>query len=99
MGLRNFLSRRRTPGAAKPWSVAPAPVIERAPLTPAQQAHLEDAWAELRQAAQEAGVKSLRACTPDSSRLEDNPDTVRAMTRIIQGTQKDTEEARRTYSD
>ncbi|ELT44185.1 hypothetical protein G205_13317 [Arthrobacter nitrophenolicus] len=67
-------------------------MTERAPLTPAQQADLEEAWAELRQAAQEAGVKSFRACTRDGSRWEENLDSVRAMTRTIKGIQKDTTE-------
>jgi hypothetical protein len=53
---------------------------------------LEEAWAELRQAAQDAGVKSFRACTRDGSRWEENLDSVRAMTRTIKGIQKDRDE-------
>jgi hypothetical protein len=65
---------------------------ERAPLTPAQLADLEEAWAELRQAVQEAGVKSFSACTRDGSRWEENPDSVRAMTRMIKDAQTSTAE-------
>ena len=98
--LRDFLDRRRTPTAAVgPFPVASVAATERPQLDSAQLADLEEAWAELRQAAQEAGVKSFHACTRDGSSWGDNPDTVRAVTRIIQGTQKDTAEARRTYSD
>ncbi|TNB69776.1 hypothetical protein FHJ30_17635 [Arthrobacter sp. BB-1] len=62
------------------------------PLTPAELADLEEAWVELRQASQEAGVKSFRACTRDGSRWEDNPESVRAMTRMIKDTHKYTVE-------
>ncbi|MFJ6272276.1 hypothetical protein ACIQG8_20055 [Pseudarthrobacter oxydans] len=65
---------------------------ERPALTPAQLADLEAAWSELRQAAQEAGVKSFSACTRDGSRWEENPESVRAMTRMIKDTHKDTTE-------
>jgi len=65
---------------------------ERPPLTPAQLADLEEAWAELRQAAQEAGVKSFSACTRDGSRWEENLNSVRAMTRTIKDAQKYTVE-------
>ena len=92
MGLREFFGRRRTPAAAESFPVASATETERAPLTPAQLAELEEAWVELRQASQEAGVKSFRACTRDGSRWEDNPESVRAMTRMIKGTQKYTAE-------
>lgn len=92
MGLREFFGRRRKPTAAESFPAASATETQRAPLTPAQLADLEEAWVELRQASQEAGVKSLRACTRDGSRWEDNPDSVRAMTRMIKGTQKYTAE-------
>lgn len=68
--------------------MASAVEAERTPLTPAQLADLEEAWTELRQAAQEAGVKSFSACTRDGSRWEENPGSVRAMTRMIQDAQK-----------
>lgn len=91
MGLRNLLGRRRTPTAAEPLPVAGVET-ERVPLSPAQLADLEEAWAELRQAAQEAGVTSFRACTRDGSRWEENLDSVRAMTRTIRGIQEDRNE-------
>ena len=91
--LRDFLSRRRTPTAAVgPFPVPSAVETERPALTPAQLADLEAAWSELRQAAQEAGVKSFSACTRDGSRWEENPESVRAMTRMIKDTHKDTAE-------
>ncbi|WP_011689797.1 hypothetical protein [Arthrobacter sp. FB24] len=90
--LRDFIGRRRTPAAAESFPAA-APVEDGRPeLGPAELADLEEAWAELRQAAQEAGVRSFRACTRDGSRWEENLDSVRAMTRTIKGIEKDTDE-------
>jgi hypothetical protein len=68
--------------------VPPAVETERPALTPAQVADLEVAWSELRETAQEAGVKSFSACTRDGSRWEENPESVRAMARMIKGTQE-----------
>lgn len=90
MGLRNLLGRRRTRATAEPTVAAVE--RERVTLSPAQLADLEEAWAELRQVAQEAGVTSFRACTRDGSRWEENLDSVRAMTRTIRGLQKDKDE-------
>ncbi|MDQ0733250.1 hypothetical protein [Arthrobacter sp. B1I2] len=88
--LRDFLGRRRTPTAAAvgPFPVASALETERPSLTPAQVADLKAAWSELRQAVQEAGVISFHGCTRDGSRWQDNPESVRAMTRTIKGTQE-----------
>ena len=92
MGLREFFGRRRTPAAAESFPFTSATKTKRPPLTPAELADLEEAWVELRQASQEAGVKSFRACTRDGSRWEDNPESVRAMTRMIKDTYKYTAE-------
>jgi hypothetical protein len=89
VGLQSFFTRRRTPAAAEPSAVVVA--TEREPLTPAQLADLEAAWAELQQAAKEAGV-SFHACTRDGSRWQDDPQSVRAMAETIKRTQKYTAE-------
>jgi hypothetical protein len=89
VGLRSFFTRRRAPAAAQPSAVVVA--TEREPLTPAQLADLEAAWAELQQAAKEAGV-SFHACTRDGSRWQDDPQSVRAMAETIRHTQKYTAE-------
>jgi hypothetical protein len=85
VGLRSFFTRRRAPAAAQPSAVVVA--TEREPLTPAQLADLEAAWAELQQAAKEAGV-SFHACTRDGSRWQDDPQSVRAMADTIRRTRK-----------
>jgi hypothetical protein len=90
VGLRSFFNRRRTPAAGD--SSAAVVALGREPLTPAQLADLEVAWAELRQAVQEAGVTSFRGCTRDGSRWQDNPESVRAMADTIRRTQKYTAE-------
>ncbi|MDR7161780.1 hypothetical protein [Arthrobacter sp. BE255] len=89
MGLRSFFTRRRAPAPAQPSAVVVA--TKREPLTPAQLADLEAAWAELEQAATEAGV-SFHACTRDGSRWQDDPQSVRAMAETIRRTQKYTAE-------
>lgn len=50
--LRDFLGRRRTSAAAVSFPVASPVKAEQPPLTPAQLADLDEAWAELRQVAQ-----------------------------------------------
>ena len=90
--LRDFVGRHRTAAAADSFPAASPVEAERSPLTPAQLADLEEAWAELRQAAQQAGVKSFSACTRDGSRWEESGDSVRAMTRMIRDAQKYTVE-------
>lgn len=92
MGIRNWLSRHRRPAAAESFPIAAAAPMERKPLTPEQLADLEEAWAELRRAAEESGVTSFHACTRDGSRWEEDLDSVRTMTGAIRSTQKETAE-------
>ncbi|MGM7774479.1 hypothetical protein ACSVHC_00395 [Arthrobacter sp. KNU-44] len=82
MRIRDFLGRRRTEAGSSPAVAAPK---EREPLTPAQLADLGKAWVELNQAAEDAGVKTFRACTRDGSSWEDDPEAVRGMAALIRG--------------
>ncbi|MBT2539048.1 hypothetical protein J7I79_23625 [Arthrobacter sp. ISL-69] len=71
-------------------AVEPSPTAVAASkqqLTPAQLADLREAWAELNQAAEDAGVKTFRACRRDgsSSSWEDDPEAVRSMAALIRG--------------
>jgi hypothetical protein len=62
VGLRDLLRRRRRkPSAAGTTAAVRRAAAEHVPLTPAQLADLEEARAELRQAAEETGVTSFRA--------------------------------------
>jgi hypothetical protein len=81
--LRNLLGRRQTAAAAEPSPVVVA--ASKEPLTPAQLADLREARAELNQAAEDAGVKTFRACTRDGSSWEDDPEAVRNMAALIRG--------------
>lgn len=85
MGLRSFFIRRRTPFTDDPSPAAVAAPKEREPLTPAQLADLREAWAELNQAAADAGVNTFRACRRDGSSWEDGPEAVRGMAALIRG--------------
>ncbi|MBT2513141.1 hypothetical protein [Arthrobacter sp. ISL-30] len=49
------------------------------PLTPEQLAELQDAWAELSQAAEAAGVTSFHACGRDGKSWEGDVATVRGL--------------------
>lgn len=90
MGLRNWLSQHLRPTAAGSAALADTAPMEREQVSPVQLAELEAARADLRLAIQESGVTSLRACTRDGSRWEENLDSVRAMTAAIRSTQQDT---------
>lgn len=46
-------------------------------------ADLEEAWADLNQAAEEAGVISFRACTRDGSPWQNDPEAVRRIVAMI----------------
>ena len=79
MGLWSFLTRRLA-GAGTDDST---PVVigppARAPLTPEQLADLEQAWAELAQAAEGTGATGLHACTRNGKPWEEDPVAVRAL--------------------
>lgn len=46
-------------------------------------AELEEAWADLNQAADEAGVITFRACTRDGSPWQNDPEAVRMVSAMI----------------
>ncbi|WP_442546137.1 hypothetical protein ACSBOX_21645 (plasmid) [Arthrobacter sp. KN11-1C] len=72
------LFRRRPATAGAEESTAGAPTGQDL-LTPEQAADVEQAWVELRQAAEEAGVTAFRACTRGGSRWEEDPAAVHAL--------------------
>ena len=80
MGLRNFMSRRRTPAATT--NAVTAPPFTSAgpkPSTLVDPADLEAARVELRQAMEESGVTSFRACSRDERHWVEDPEAMRAM--------------------
>lgn len=75
MGLWSFFKRRPAAG-----STDPAPTgIELVPLTPEQLAELQDAWAELAEAAEGSGVTGLHACSRNGKRWEEDAAAVRGL--------------------
>lgn len=77
--LRGLFRRRRTaPDSEESTPAAGAPTGPDL-LTPDQAADVEQAWVELRQAAEEAGATTFRACTRGGSRWEEDPAAVRAL--------------------
>ena len=81
MGLRGFFTRSRESEtgltAAAPTNRAEPEASEHLSLE--QLAELQDAWAELSEAAQAAGVTSFHACTRDGKSWEDDLDNVRGL--------------------
>ncbi|MDQ0241443.1 hypothetical protein [Arthrobacter bambusae] len=86
--MRRFL-RRRTARVVTEKSAPAGPVRgEREPLTPEQATDLEQAWAELRQAAEKAGVSGLRTCTREGSSWEENAGIVRSVAAALRNLQR-----------
>ncbi|MFF1253698.1 hypothetical protein ACFVYC_14540 [Pseudarthrobacter sp. NPDC058329] len=83
MGLRSFFGRR--PAVAGETAVSTV-VIDPAvpePLTPEQFAELQDAWAELAEAAEGSGVTGMHACSRNGRRWEEDPAAVRGLAAIL----------------
>lgn len=87
MRLRNLFGGRQTPTAIVPAPAAPAAPHE--PLTPEQQADLQAAWVELRQAMEESQVTSFRACSRGGNHWGEDPEAMRAMAATFRNIKKD----------
>jgi hypothetical protein len=89
MGLRGFFRRSRTKangGLPAARRIGP----EAGEPTPEQLAELEQASAELAQAAEGAGVIAFHACTrKGTSSWEDDPAAVRAVVAMLSGYRAD----------
>lgn len=87
VGLRSLFTRHKKPAPTRTPAPAQVQTVVREPLTPEQLAELNAARAEFLHVAEEAGLKSFRACSVDASRWQDDLETVRAMTALIKETQ------------
>ncbi|MFJ6272100.1 hypothetical protein ACIQG8_19160 [Pseudarthrobacter oxydans] len=58
------------------------PVPEQ-PLTPAQLAELQEAWAEFNEAAKGSGANSVHACTRNGKPWQQDPAAVRSMAALL----------------
>lgn len=72
---------RRRPAAGTPAStvVAGNGPEQREPLTPEQLTELQDAWAELAQAAEGSGVTNMHACSRNGRPWQEDPAAVRGL--------------------
>ncbi|QOT24082.1 hypothetical protein [Paenarthrobacter sp. YJN-D] len=77
MGLRDFFGKRpAAAGTSDSFAVLDTPQLQE-PLTPEQLADLQQAWAELAQAAEGSDLISLHACSRNGKRWEEDPVAVR----------------------
>ena len=83
MGFRSFFRRRRTAADETPGSTAVAERQAEEPLTPGQLAELQEAWAELAEAAKGSAVNSLHACTRTGKPWQKDPAAVRSMAVLL----------------
>ncbi len=83
MDLRSFFRRRRTTSGAKESTPAAGTPTTPDPLAPERAEDVEQAWIELRKAAEGSGVRTFRACARDGSRWEDDPAAVRRLAAIL----------------
>lgn len=80
MGLRS-LFKKRTAATGYELPAPPRPEPERP--SPQQMAELQEAWAELTQVVEEAGVVKFRACTPNGTSWQEDPQAVRGITATL----------------
>lgn len=88
MGLQSFFQRSRT-RAEQSLPAAGRIGPEHGEQTTEKRAELEQAWAELAQAAEGAGVTSFHACTRNRTSWEENPAAVRALAATLKGYRAD----------
>lgn len=82
MGLRSFFKRRPAIADGMAGSTAFGPAVPE-PLTPAQLAELQEAWADLAEAAKDSAVKSFHACTRNGKPWQEDPTSVRSMAAML----------------
>jgi hypothetical protein len=79
LGLRNFFSKRPATAVTNEPPAVLATPQEQEPLTPEQLADLQQAWAELAEAAEGSDVSGLHACSRNGTRWEEDPAAVRGL--------------------
>ena len=65
------------------WRTAVFEPQAEKPLTPGQLAELQEAWAELAEAAKDSGVNNLHACTRTGKPWQKDPAAVRSMAALL----------------
>ena len=83
MGLRSLFMRQKAASGDAAASAAAFEPAPSEPLTPAQLAELQEAWAELTEAAERTGATSFNACSRGGKRWEEDPVVVRALAALL----------------
>lgn len=78
MSLRSLFTRRPTTTVVSPSVTEP-----QTPPTPEHLTELEEAWAELAQAAKGSGVNSFHACSRNGKPWQEDPAAVRSMAALL----------------
>lgn len=89
-----FRPRRAVSGAgqaATPPPVEPAPpAVEGAsPLSPEELRDIQDAWAELTQAAKDAGVTNFHACGRGGQHWSESASSIRSLAALLRNMPRD----------
>lgn len=80
MGLRSLFMRHRAAGDTTASTVVVGSEAEhQEPLTPEQLAELQEAWAELTNAAEGSDVTGLHACSRNGKPWQEDPAAVRGL--------------------
>lgn len=82
MGLRSLFKKRRLATAS---IIPPNQPEPQSPLTPERLTDLQDAWADLAEAAKVSGAKanSFHACSRSSRPWQEDPAAVRSMAALL----------------
>ena len=83
MGLRSFFKRSSAAAGKRAVLTTVTDPAAPEPLTPAQLAELQAAWAELAEAAKGSGVKSFHACSRNGKPWQEDPASVRSMAALL----------------
>ncbi|PVZ52701.1 hypothetical protein C9424_19650 [Arthrobacter sp. H-02-3] len=90
MGLRSLFMRRRSAvGTAASAVVVGSEPEHQEPLTPEQLAELQEAWAELANAAEGSGVTGLHACSRTGGPWQEDPVAVRGLAATLRSISSD----------
>lgn len=90
MGLRSlFMRRRSATGTAASAVVVGSETEHQEPLTPEQLAELQEAWAELANAAEGSGVTGLHACSRNGGPWQEDPVAVRSLAATLRSISSD----------
>lgn len=83
VGLKSWFDRRQRGAGAVATPIVESEPVPEQPLTPAQLAELQEAWAEFNEAAKGSGANSVHACTRNGKPWQQDPAAVRSMAALL----------------